>query len=119
MTTSLYDRLGGADAIDAAVDIFYGKVLSDESINGFFTSTNMVKQRKHQKAFLTMAFGGPKKYKGENMRKAHAKYDLNEEHFDAVVGHLASTLTELGVSNDDIAEVATIANSIKDDVLNR
>jgi len=117
--SSLFDRLGGNAAVDAAVDIFYAKVLADDRINQFFTSVDMEKQAAKQKAFLTMAFGGPNSYSGLDMREGHKHMNLNEGHFIAVVENLAATLKELGVSDADIAEVAVIADSVKDDVLNR
>lgn len=117
--SSLYERLGGEDAVNAAVDIFYQKVLADDRINGFFENLDMVAQANKQKAFLTMVFGGPNNYSGKDMRSGHAHLGLQEEHFDAVVENLASTLTELGVGESDINEVAQIALSVKDDVLNR
>lgn len=39
--STLYERLGGATALDAAVDIFYRKVLSDDRINRFFENVDM------------------------------------------------------------------------------
>jgi len=117
--SSLFDRLGGNAAVDAAVDIFYAKVLADDRINQFFTGVDMEKQAAKQKAFLTMAFGGPNSYSGLDMREGHKHMNLNEGHFTAVVENLAATLKELGVSDADIAEVAAIADSVKDDVLNR
>jgi len=117
--SSLFDRLGGNAAVDAAVDIFYAKVLADDRINQFFTSVDMEKQAAKQKAFLTMAFGGPNSYTGLDMREGHKHMNLNEGHFTAVVENLAATLKELGVSDEDISEVAAIADSVKDDVLNR
>lgn len=116
---SLYDRLGGAAAVDAAVDKFYDKVLADERINRFFQDMDMAAQAIKQKAFFTMVFGGPSDYSGRDMRASHAHLGLNEGHFDAVVENLAATLKELGVAENDINEVAEIANSVKDDVLNR
>lgn len=117
--STLYDRLGGEAAVDAAVDIFYEKVLADDRINLFFENLDMVAQAVKQKNFLTMVFGGPNNYDGKDMRSAHAHLGLTEEHFDAVVENLAATLKQLGASDDDIGEVAGIANSVKDDVLNR
>ncbi len=108
--------------MDAAVDIFYAKVLADDRIRHFFDGVNMVRQAQKQKAFLTMAFGGPNNYTGESMRRAHAKLverGLNDSHMDAVLEHLSATLRELGVPAKDIAEVAAIANSVRDDVLGR
>ena len=60
-TQTLFERLGGAEAVDAAVDIFYEKILKDPSVSGFFKNTDMNHQRQQQKAFLTVAFGGPQK----------------------------------------------------------
>jgi truncated hemoglobin YjbI len=117
--STLFERLGGEAAVNAAVDIFYGKVLADQRINHFFENLDMVAQANKQKAFLTMAFGGPHNYSGRDMRTGHAHLALTEEHFNAVVENLAATLKELGVADSDIGEVAAIANSVKDDVLNR
>ena len=121
--TSLFEQLGGEAAVDAAVDKFYDKVLADERIKHFFVDTDMDKQRNHQKRFLTYAFGGPANYSGRGMRAAHQKLveekGLNESHFNAVVENLAGVLTELGVSNELIGEVAKVADSVKADVLNQ
>lgn len=101
------------------MDIFYDKVLADERISGYFDGLDMVAQAQKQKKFLTMVFGGPNDYNGRDMRASHAHLSLDESHFDAVVELLAATLQELGVAADDIGEVAAIAASVKDDVLNR
>lgn len=115
---SVYEKIGGADAVDAAVDIFYRKVLSDDSISHFFDDVDMDRQIGKQKAFLTMAFGGPHSYSGKDMREAHKHMDITEEHFNAVAGHLQSTLEELNVKQAQIDEVMAIAASTHDDVLN-
>jgi hemoglobin len=116
---SLYERLGGEAAVDAAVDIFYRKVLADERISHYFDTVDMDTQRNKQKAFLTFAFGGPNGYAGKDMRTAHAKMNLSETEFDAVMENLGATLTELKVPDELIGEAAGIAMSVKDDVLNR
>lgn len=117
---NLYERLGGAAAVDAAVDIFYRKVLLDDRISEYFDGIDMDVQAQKQKAFLTMVFGGPNQYSGKDMRSAHAGLKgLNDTHVDAVIENLGGTLKELGVSDGDIAEVAGIAESVRDDVLNR
>lgn len=120
--TSLYEQIGGEAAVNTAVDIFYRKVLSDDRINRFFENVDMSKQAAKQKAFLTMVFGGPNHYTGLDMRKGHAhlvEMGLNDSHVDAVIENLASTLRELGVKEEMINQVGAIANSVRDDVLNR
>jgi hemoglobin len=67
--STLFEQLGGEAAVDAAVGIFYRKVLADDRINSFFEGVDMEKQAAKQKAFLTMAFGGPHNYTGKDMRE--------------------------------------------------
>ena len=121
--STLFEKLGGADAVDAAVDQFYDKVLADDRIKHFFEGVDMRRQAQHQKLFLTYAFGGAPNYPGQAMRAAHLKLveeqGLNDDHFDAVVENLGATLQEMGVANDLIAEAAAIAESTRADVLNR
>lgn len=119
---SLYERLGGAAAFDTAVEIFYRKMLTDDRVARFFDDINMDRQMAKQKAFLTMVCGGPHHYTGRDMRTAHAKLlsqGLNDSHVDVVIEHLGATLAELGAKESDIAEVAALANSVRDAVLSR
>jgi hemoglobin len=117
---TLYEQLGGKPAVDAAVDRFYQKVLADNRISHFFAGVDMTRQKGKQKAFLTMVFGGPVNYDGQDMRNGHKHLvGLNDTHFDAVVENLGQTLAELGVSQDLIQQVATLAESVRNDVLNR
>ena len=119
---SLYEEIGGEPAVNAAVDIFYRKVLKDDRIKRFFDGVDMDKQAAKQKAFLTMAFGGPHNYTGADMRKGHAhlvKMGLNDSHFDAVVEDLAATLKELKVADNLIAQVAAVAETTRNDILGK
>lgn len=119
---TLFEQLGGEAAVDVAVDVFYRKVLSDYRINRFFDGADMDTLAAKQKAFLTMAFGGPNNYSGKDMRDAHAKFvkmGLDDSHFDAVVEKLAETLIELGVSQELIAQVGAIAETTRADILGK
>ena len=116
---SVYEAIGGSPAVDAAVDIFYRKVLSDDRISDFFDTVDMEEQHKKQKAFLTMAFGGPNSYSGKDMREAHAGMNLTEEHFTAVAECLVATLEELSVPQEHIDTIVGICVSVKPDVLNQ
>lgn len=120
--SSLYQRLGGEGAVNAAVELFYRKVLADGRIAKFFEGVDMDSQIAKQKAFLTMAFGGPNNYTGADMRNAHKRLvdkGLNDSHVDAVIENLNYTLRDLGVPEPEIKEVAALANSVRNDVLNR
>src|SRR3954468_20315751 len=119
---SLYEQLGGEAAVDAAVDVFYRKVLSDDRVSSFFDDVDMDTQIAKQKAFLTMVFGGPVAYSGKDMRAGHAHLvarGLNDSHVDAVIELLGESLREVGAPEPLIAKVAAIAESARADVLNR
>lgn|GEM_PF-335015 len=119
---TLYERLGGEPAVNMAVDIFYRKVIADARINYFFFGVNISEQAAKQKAFLSMAFGGPHEYTGRDMRRSHAKLvgmGMNDRHFDIVLDHLRSTLEQLEAPENLIQEVLDICESTRDDVMNR
>jgi hemoglobin len=119
---TLYEQLGGQPAVEAAVDLFYRKVLVDPRISEFFDGVDMDRQIAKQKAFLTMVFGGPANYSGKDMRVGHAHLvsrGLNDSHVDAVIELLGQTLAELGVAQPLIEKVAALANSVRNDVLSR
>ena len=116
---SLFSRLGGMIAVDAAVDSFYFKVIADNRINHFFRHIDMVKQSHKLKAFLAFAFGAPYPYPGQALREAHQHMHITEDHFNAVAEHLVSTLVEMNVPKDLIEEVMDVVATTKDDVLGR
>ena len=121
-TVTLFEQLGGTDAVEAAVDNFYRRVLADDRVSSFFDDVDMDRQRAKQKAFLTMAFGGPNNYSGKDMRTAHARLvtkGLNDSHVDAIIELLGATLRDMGVAEGLIQQVAAIAESTRNDVLNR
>ncbi len=120
--STLFEQIGGEAAVDAAVDLFYRHVLADDRISSFFEGVDMEKQAAKQKAFLTMAFGGPNNYTGKDMKEGHAhlvEKGLNDSHFDAVAENLAKTLKEMGVAQELIDQVMEIAGGTREDVLGR
>ncbi|WPU64949.1 group I truncated hemoglobin [Peredibacter starrii] len=120
--SSLFENIGGEKAVDAAVDIFYRKVLADDRISHFFDDVDMEDQIAKQKSFLTMAFGGPVNYSGLNMKEGHKHLvarGLNDSHVDAVIELLGGTLKELNVPAELISQVAGIAESVRGQVLGR
>jgi hemoglobin len=120
--STLYQQLGGASAMEAAVEIFYRKMLTDSRVARFFDGVDMDRQMAKQQAFLTMVTGGPNVYAWRDMQTAHAHLlaqGLNDSHVDIVIEHLGSTLRELGAGDEQIAKVAALANSVRDAVLGR
>ena len=120
--SSLYDQIGGEPAVEAAVDVFYRKVLTDDRVSRFFDDVDMDRQAAKQKAFLTMVLGGPARYTVLDMRRGHLHLiarGMNDDHVDTILELLGKTLSELGVKDAMIQQVAAVANSVRDDVLDR
>ncbi len=119
---SVYEQIGGKEAVNVAVENFYRKVLTDERICHFFDDVDMDKQMAKQAGFLTMVLGGPNEYTGKSMREGHAHLlskGLNDKHVDVVLELLAETLTELNVPQPFVNQVITTAESTRNDVLSR
>jgi len=120
--STLFTRLGGEAAIEAAVVGFYERVMNDATLSPFFEHLDMEAQIKKQIAFMSMAFGGKSPYTGRDLRTAHAKLverGLGDAHFDAVAHHLGDTLRELGVDDVTTRDVLAIVETTRNDVLCR
>ncbi|GBF94693.1 hypothetical protein Rsub_07429 [Raphidocelis subcapitata] len=116
---TIFDKLGGAGNVRAAVDKFYEKILADPSISHFFSSIDMKKQKAKQFQMMSLVFGGPNEYKGRDMYTAHKHLPLTDAHFDAVAGHFVSTLNELGVEKAVVEEATAVVASTRGQVLGR
>ncbi len=116
---SLYGRLGGIESIRSVTEAFYQRVLADELLAPLFAGADMNRQAGMLAQFLAAAFGGPVAYSGRDLRTAHAGMPLSDEHFNRVVGHIANVLRDVGVCDDDVAAVGSVAETVRDHVLNR
>lgn len=116
---TLYERLGGEEAISAVVDRFYDRVTADERLEEFFEGVNMTQLRAHQTQFISSVTGGPVDYTGDDMYEAHKHLDLDEGDFAAVAGHLRASLEEFDVPEEEINEVMTAVAGLEDDILGR
>ncbi len=120
---SLFERLGSEAAVQAAVVKFYDRMLADPELAPFFEGMNVERLVDKQIAFMTMAFDGPNRYTGRDLRVAHARLvedqGLSDHHFDRTAEHLVATLQELSVEQPLIDEAIAIVASTRDDVLGR
>ncbi|NHC12203.1 group I truncated hemoglobin [Motilibacter deserti] len=114
---SIYDVLGQEHGIRAAVDEFYRRVLGDPALAGYFEGVDMARLRQHQAALLVQVTGGPKAYEGRDLAQAHRSLGITSADFDRVVGHLAATLTSLGVDDETLGTVAAALGAHRDDIV--
>lgn len=102
---SIYDRVGGQEAIEVVVEDFYVRVLADAQLSGFFTGTNMSRLKGRQAEFFAAALGGPQPYTGAPMKQVHQGRGITMHHFGLVAGHLADALTAAGVPSATVTEI--------------
>jgi hemoglobin len=114
---SIYDSIGGAGAVQAAVEDFYIRLMADPQLAPFFAGTDLTRLKAHQRAFIAAAIGGPEIFDGRDMASAHAGLGIASAHFDAVVEHLADTLTGLGVPEETIAQISGALAPLRADIV--
>lgn len=115
--TSHYQRIGGAAAVKAAVELFYDKVLVDPELAGYFTDVNMPEQRRHLALMLAVVLGGPNEYAGRGLAEAHRPLNIPPAHYAMVGQHLTATLSELGAPADIVADVQVVLGQVQDQVV--
>ena len=103
--TSIYEQIGGREAVAAAVELFYCRATADPVLAPYFEGLEMRRQKAHMRAFLAVALGGSEIYGGRDMHAAHAGLGITHEAFNRVIGHLVATLVEHGVPDSLIASI--------------
>jgi hemoglobin len=118
---SLYDRLGGKPAITAVVDSFVNTAAGDPKVNflrdGKIKDLNVPHLKAQLVDFISMATGGPVKYKGADMKKVHRGMKIKSSEFDAIAADLSATLDKFKVPQTEKDELMTIAASTKKDMV--
>lgn len=117
---TLYQRLGGYDAIAAAVDDFVGRLVGDRRFARFFAGfSNDSKRRIRQHIIdqLCAAAGGPCVYTGRSMRTSHEGLGITEEDWNAAARHLVASLDRFHVPQREKDEVLAIVNTLKSEIV--
>jgi len=94
---NIYQAIGGRAAVTAAVDGLYGRLIADPVLGRFFPGGVAAKHRAYVVTVLGEALGGPERYRGPDLVKAHRGLGITNDDFDRTAGHLAATLDSLGV----------------------
>jgi hemoglobin len=102
---SLYETIGGHDALEVVVEDFYCRVLDDDHLAGFYVGSNMKCVKARQVEFLSAVLGGPGPYTGTPLRQVHEGRGITMHHFAMVAAHLADSLCAAGLHPDTITEI--------------
>ena len=116
---SLYERLGGYNAIVAVVDDFVANVAADKRINKFFAKANIGRLKARLVEQICQGTGGPCTYTGASMKAAHAGMGVRSKDFDALVQDLGKTLNKFKVPKKEQKELVAILGPMKKDIVTR
>ena len=114
---SLYERLGGLDAITAVVDSFVTRCAGDDRINGKFARTDVPRLKKMLVDQVCEATGGPCSYTGRGMRETHDGMKVTAGEFDALVGDLVATLDEFEVPKQEQDELLGLLGPLRNEIV--
>jgi len=119
---SLYERLGGYDAISAVVDEFLERVWADPTVGRFFVgmgtdTRNQLRQK--NKNFLCFNTGGPCRKINRPLNVTHEGLGITDQEFDIVVNHLDGTLKDFKVSEKEHQEVMTKVGKLRSYVVEK
>ena len=119
---TLYERLGGYNAISAVVDEFADRLFADPKVGKFFVgmgtdTREMFKQK--NKNLVCNVTGGPCKVISRPAKTVHAGLGITDADFDVVVGHLTAVLDEHKVPAAEKKELLDIIGSLRKDIVER
>jgi hemoglobin len=114
---SLYERLGGKEAITVVIDDFVANVAADKTINARFAKTNIPHLKQMLVEQVCQATGGPCTYTGKSMKEAHKGMKITEAEFNALVADLTQSLDKHNVGATEKNELLTALGSMKGDIV--
>lgn len=114
---SLYERVGGADAVHGAISEFYSRVFNDPELAPFFAYADRDKLARMQTEFFTVALGGPGTYAGMTLADAHRGRSIQPHHVADFTEHLLETMRRRGMPADAIDEVVSRITILAQEVL--
>ena len=119
---SLYERLGGYDAIAAVTDDFIGRMATDKQLARFFvghSEDSLKRIRQHVIDQICMATGGPCVYTGRDMKTSHKGMGISEAEWNNAAAHLVATLDKFKVPATEKNELLAAVSSFKKDIVEK
>jgi hemoglobin len=119
---SLYQRLGGYDAIAAVTDDFIGRLVTNPQFTKFFAghgTDSKMRIRQHIVNQQCKATGGPCVYTGRDMKTTHAGLGITQADWDAAVRDLTATLAKFKVPQKEQGEVLAAVSTMKADIVEK
>jgi len=119
---SLYERVGGYNALAAVVDDFIGRLVADKQFEKFFVGHSIDSKKKIRQHILDQfcaATGGPCVYTGRDMKTTHAGLGITNADWDAAAKHLSDSLDKFKVPEKEKGELLAFLTTLKKDIVEK
>lgn len=119
-TKSLYDRLGGYDAITAVANNLLPRLGGDSQLGRFWAhrgDDGLAREKQLLIDFLSHNAGGPMYYTGRNMQLAHQGMRISESDWERFIGHLNDTLDSFNLADAEKSDVLGFIESTKAEIV--
>jgi hemoglobin len=119
-TATLYERLGGYDAIAAVVDALMLRIKDDDKLRRFYDhrgADGIAREEQLLVDFLCASTGGPMVYTGRDMKSVHIGMRLDEEDWKRAMAHLTATLDAFEVPEHEKGEVMSFHENLKSEIV--
>ena len=119
---SLYERVGGYDALAAVVDDFIVRLVTDKQFEKFFAGASNDSKKRIRQHILDQfcaATGGPCVYTGREMKTSHAGLGITNAEWDAAAKHLVASLDKFKVPEKEKGEILAFVTSLKKDIVEK
>jgi len=117
---SLYDRLGGYDAVSAVANNLLPRLMADQLLGRFWKNRGddgIAREKQLLIDFLCASAGGPMYYTGRDMKLIHKGMRISEADWQAFLGHLSATLNTFQVPTQERTAVLAFIESTKADII--
>ena len=117
---TLYDRLGGYDAISAVANDLLPRLQADAQLGRFWQNRGedgITREKQLLIDFLCSSAGGPMFYTGRDMKTSHQGMQISESDWTAFIGHLHATLESFKVPQAEVDDVIAFIESTKADMV--
>jgi hemoglobin len=114
---SLYERLGGLEAITAVARAFEERAGTDDRINQKFARTNLDRLTKEFVDQLCQDTGGPCTYTGRSMKETHLNMGVTSGEWDAFMADLVATLDGFNVGKAEQDELLNHLRTMRAEIV--
>ena len=119
-TKTLYERLGGYDAISAVANDLLPRLRADPQLGRFWANRaedSIEREKQLLIDFLCASASGPMYYRGRDMTLAHRGMGINESDWNVFLGHAAATLAKFKVPEAEQGEVVKFVQGLKKEIV--